>query len=48
LSTGADGFIRSTLCEVCGPFGSVLRLARTRADLEISARERERFVTEDE
>jgi len=44
VSAGDDGILRFTPCEVCGPLPDVLRFARTRANLELSAIERERFL----
>ena len=47
VSAGTDGILRFTPCEVCGPLPDVLKLARTRADLELSAIERERFLPDE-
>jgi WD40 repeat protein len=47
VSAGADGILRFTPCEVCGPLPTVLRVARTRADLELSAVDRQRYVPSD-
>jgi WD40 repeat protein/DNA-binding SARP family transcriptional activator/energy-coupling factor transporter ATP-binding protein EcfA2 len=44
LSAGNDGIIRVSPCEVCGPLSAVLRLARTRAERELSPVERRRFL----
>jgi WD40 repeat protein len=46
-SAGADGIVQITPCEVCGSLATVLRLARTRADRELSATERQRFLPAD-
>jgi WD40 repeat protein/DNA-binding SARP family transcriptional activator len=47
VSAGDDGILRFTPCEVCGPLPDVLKRARTRADLELSAIERERFLPDE-
>ena len=47
VSAGIDGILRVSACEVCGPLPEVLRLARSRADRELSAIERERFLRGD-
>ena len=44
VSAGNDGIIRVSPCEVCGPLSAVLRLARTRAERELSPVERQRFL----
>jgi WD40 repeat protein len=46
VSAGGDGWVRWTTCEVCGPLETAMRLARTRADREISALDRQRFAAE--
>ena len=40
-----DGIVRVWACETCGSLASVDRLARTRADRDVSAPERRRFST---
>ena len=47
VSTGSGGEVRVSSCEVCGPFRGVLQLARARADRDVSAAERRRFVHDD-
>jgi WD40 repeat protein/DNA-binding SARP family transcriptional activator len=44
ISAGNDDIIRVSPCEVCGPLSDVLRLARTRAERELSRVERQRFL----
>jgi WD40 repeat protein/DNA-binding SARP family transcriptional activator len=44
VSAGDPGIVRVSSCEVCGPIGSVLRLAQTRLDRELSASERQRLL----
>ena len=44
VSAGGDGITRVSPCEVCGPLRDVLRLARTRAERELSPVERQRFL----
>ena len=40
VSAGDEGILRITPCEVCGPFGEVLRLARSRAPRSLDAAHR--------
>ena len=47
VSAGSDAVVRFTPCEVCGSLPAVLELARTRAQLELSAADRERFLPRD-
>jgi WD40 repeat protein len=44
VSAGSDGIVRVISCEVCGTLPALLRLARTRADRQLSATERQRFL----
>jgi WD40 repeat protein/DNA-binding SARP family transcriptional activator len=44
VSAGSDELIRVSQCEVCGPLSAVLRLARSRAERELSPIERQRFL----
>jgi WD40 repeat protein len=46
VSAGDPGTVRLTPCDVCGSIDSVLRLAQTRAERELSATERQRFLPE--
>jgi WD40 repeat protein len=46
VSAGDPGTVRLTPCDVCGSIDSVLRLAKTRAERELSATERQRFLPE--
>ena len=48
VSAGEAGIVRVSTCEVCGPLSSVLRLARTRAERELSPVERQRFLPSDD
>jgi WD40 repeat protein/DNA-binding SARP family transcriptional activator len=48
VSAGADGIVRVAPCDVCGSLPAVIRLARTRADRELSATERQRFLPGDD
>ena len=47
VSAGDPGVVRVSACEVCGSLESVLRLARTRAQRELSASERQRLLPRD-
>ena len=47
VSAGSDGIVRVSSCEACGDFRVVLALARGRADRDVSAVERVRFVHDD-
>jgi WD40 repeat protein len=44
VSAGDPGTIRVSPCEVCGSMDTVLRLARTRAERELSPSERQRLL----
>ena len=44
VSAGDPGTVRVSSCEVCGPISSVLRLAQTRLERELSATERQRLL----
>ena len=44
VSAGDPGIVRVSSCDVCGPIQSVLRLAQTRLERELSASERERLL----
>jgi WD40 repeat protein/DNA-binding SARP family transcriptional activator len=44
LSAGSDDTVRVTPCEVCGSLAEVLSLARARAERQLTAAERERFL----
>jgi WD40 repeat protein/DNA-binding SARP family transcriptional activator len=46
VSAGDPGTLRVTPCDVCGSIDSVLRLAQTRAERELSATEQQRFLPE--
>jgi WD40 repeat protein len=48
VSAGDPGIVRVSSCEVCGPIRSVLRLAQTRLDRELSASEQQRLLPEGE
>ena len=48
VSAGEPGLVRVSSCDVCGPIGVVLQLARTRADRELSPSERQRLLPVDE
>jgi WD40 repeat protein len=48
VSAGDPGIVRVSSCDVCGPIGEVLRLARTRAERELSPSERQRLLPGDE
>jgi WD40 repeat protein/DNA-binding SARP family transcriptional activator len=48
VSAGDPGVVRVSRCEACGSLGSVLRLARTRAERELSAIEQQRLLPRDE
>jgi WD40 repeat protein/DNA-binding SARP family transcriptional activator len=48
VSAGGPGIIRVAPCEVCGSLGSVLKSARTRAERELSAIERQRLLPTDD
>ncbi len=45
VSAGDDDILWVSPCDVCGPFGEALRLARSRSDRELSAAERARYLT---
>ncbi len=47
VSAGDDGIVRITSCEVCGELDAVLRLARTRAERELTPVEQQRFLPSD-
>ena len=44
VSVGADGVIRAVGCDVCGPFPSVLSLARARSRMNLSAADQRRHL----
>jgi WD40 repeat protein/DNA-binding SARP family transcriptional activator len=46
--SAGDGVVRISTCEVCGPLSAVLRLARTRAERELSPVERQRLLPSDD
>ena len=48
VSAGEAGVVRVSTCEVCGPLSAVLRLARTRAERELSPVERQRLLPSDD
>ena len=48
LSAAEDSSLRITPCEVCGSLTSVLRLARTRLEHELTPAERQRFLLTDD
>ena len=48
VSAGDDGVVRVTPCQVCGPLDEVPRLARTRAERELSPSERQRLFPADD
>ena len=48
VSAGEAGVVRVSTCEVCGPLSAVLRLARTRAERELSPDERQRLLPSDD
>ena len=47
VSTGEAGVVQISACEVCGPLSAVLRLARTRAERELSSVERQQLLPSD-
>ncbi len=47
VSADASGTLRVSPCDVCGSMNAVLRLARTRAERELSADERQRLLPTD-
>jgi len=44
VSAGDDGIARVSRCEVCGSFAAVLRVARSRADRDVTRVERTQFL----
>jgi WD40 repeat protein/DNA-binding SARP family transcriptional activator len=48
VSAGDPGVVRVSACDVCGPLSDVLRLARTRAERQLTADERQRLLPRDE